>query len=233
MTDERLPLSAHPSLAARAFEIIQEAILRGDYQPLQQLKEVELAATLGISRGPIREALTRLGEQGLVRSIPRRGMFVAEFSLEELVHLYEIREALEGATARLGAKRATPEEIATLERYLSETERILQSGEKVPYPMDMDFHQAITKTCHNQYFIDHVARIHPQMRRARTLSGYQPERARLAHEEHRAIVEAVKAREPELAERCVKIHLKNSLASVCSILHLSGDSPSPCESSEL
>ncbi|RYG95677.1 MAG: GntR family transcriptional regulator, partial [Alphaproteobacteria bacterium] len=94
------------SLSAEAFDKVVEAITSGEFEPGQRLSEAELARNLGISRGPLREALGRL-EGRLVKRTPRIGVHVISFTREDLESLFLTREALEGMSARLAAERMT------------------------------------------------------------------------------------------------------------------------------
>lgn len=104
----------HPNLSTRAYEVIKRKIVNGEITPGTKLQEDRLAEELGISRTPIREALSRLAQEGLVEIIPRRGTYVVEFSLFDIVHLLEIREALEGMAARLAATNIARETLAEM-----------------------------------------------------------------------------------------------------------------------
>src|SRR5271154_560379 len=98
----------------QAFGILREQILDGKYEPGSRLNEVEVAEAMGISRGPLREALQRLVAEGLVVVVAHRGAFVRSFSPLELQQMYEFREIVESGAARLAARRATDEEGAGL-----------------------------------------------------------------------------------------------------------------------
>src|SRR3954464_13353733 len=107
------------SLADIAFDKMGEAILEGEFRPGERLSEAHLARQLGISRGPLREALGRL-EGRLVLRTPRIGVSVIALSTKDLAQLFEVREALEGMACRLAAQRITRPEIKSLQGLLAE-----------------------------------------------------------------------------------------------------------------
>lgn len=106
---------AHPNLPLRAYEIIKGWIVNQDLGPGMKLQEDALAERLGVSRTPIREALSRLAHEGLVTMVPRRGTFVVDLTQEDIVDLYEVREAIEGMAARLAARRRTAEQLRQMQ----------------------------------------------------------------------------------------------------------------------
>src|SRR5687768_805589 len=109
----------NPSLSTEAFEKVVEAITSGEFEPGQRLSEAELARNLGISRGPLREALGRL-EGRLVTRTPRIGVRVIKMSRDKLDSLLLTREALEGMAARLAAERMSATELGQLRHLLEE-----------------------------------------------------------------------------------------------------------------
>lgn len=222
MTDtaDVMTLNAHASLASLARDVICQQVLDGHFAPGERLNEVELADSLGISRGPVREAIHRLASEGVLRSVPRRGAFVPTFTADELADLYEVREVLESAAARLASERATDEEIADLRACLEATRGILQAGAEVPYPMDLDLHGKILAASHNPRLVDAATGLHVQIRLARALSAYRPDRARDAYTEHCALLDALARRDGAAASEAMHAHLSQSLVHTTKVLHL-------------
>src|SRR6056297_1193883 len=135
------------SLASEAFERVVQSITSGEFEPGQKISEAELARRLGISRGPVREALQRL-EGRLVSREPRIGVRVIQFGPDELRQLFYLREALEGMAARLAAQFAPDELVAELEGLLlRHSSDIAFSGQSVyrQESSDEDFHFAIAR----------------------------------------------------------------------------------------
>lgn len=211
-------LDGDTSLATRAREVIRRMVLEGRFSPGQRINEADLAESLRISRGPIREAIQWLTSEGLLRSVPRRGAFVPTFDALELTHLYEVREALESAAARLAAERATDEEIGDIRRCLESAHHVAQTGAEAAYPMDLDLHGKILNASRNPRLIEMAAGLQAQIRLARSLSAHQPSRARDAYAEHCLVVEAIAARDGARAFDAMTEHLRQSLAHTARLL---------------
>jgi DNA-binding GntR family transcriptional regulator len=212
-TNSLRPISARTSLANEAFGKLVEAITSGEFEPGERLSEAELARQLGISRGPLREALGRL-EGRLVTRTPRIGVRVIEFSRGDLEQLFFVREALEGMAARLAAERMTAKELDQLGGLLSQhaTQPELAAGEAyLQRSGDEDFHFAIARASRcdriEQLLLDEV---YYQLRIHRLKSSTQPGRARAALTEHHQILGALQARNPDLAETAMRLHIRNA-----------------------
>src|SRR5262245_32539894 len=118
-TDTATPVE-NLTLWQRVYTHLRDEILSGALPPGSELQEVALSATLGVSRGPIREAIGRLAAEGLVTVRPRRGAVVRELSTEEFLEAYQVREALEVMAVRLAVPRLTETDVAALETYVAE-----------------------------------------------------------------------------------------------------------------
>lgn len=120
-----------------AFEALQTAIMNGDYEAGDRLQIRDLASQLGISVMPVREAIKRLEETGLVETAPYRGAVVKEFTPGELLNIYSVRRLLETEAARLGAESATAEDVRLLDGLFADMETALDAGDVVRY-LDLD-----------------------------------------------------------------------------------------------
>ncbi len=209
------------SLSSEAFDKVVEAISSGEFDPGQRLSEAELARKLGISRGPLREALGRL-EGRLVKRTPRIGVHVISFTKEDLESLFLTREALEGMSTRLAAERMSGEQLnhlrALLDAHSNQPE--LAAGEAyVQRSLDEDFHFAIIRGAQcerlERLLMDEI---YYQLRIHRRKSSTQAGRAKAALGEHLQIVQALESRDPDRAEAAMRTHLRNarfsSLAAV-------------------
>src|SRR5690554_2890379 len=107
------------TLAERVFQQLQDAIVRGELAPGSKITEPGLSRTYGISRGPLREAMRRLEAHRLIERVPHVGARVVQLSMQELLELFDVREALESMAARLAAEHMTAEEIAGLRELLA------------------------------------------------------------------------------------------------------------------
>jgi DNA-binding GntR family transcriptional regulator len=196
-------------------------ISSGIYSPGQKLSESELARQLGISRGPLREALGRL-EGRLVTRTPRLGIRVIDFKPEEVSQLFVVREALEGMAARLAADNMTVGEIDGLRAMLEEHRQQpdISAGESYHQGVgDDDFHFAIIKGAR----CEHLERllldeVYYQLRLHRLRASTQPGRARAAFGEHGEILNALVSRNPDGAEGCMRRHIRNARLNALSSL---------------
>lgn len=201
------------SLAAEAFDRVVDAITSGEFEPGQKLSEADLARQLGISRGPIREALQRL-EGRLVNRIPRIGVRVIQFGRDELEELFFLREAMEGMAARLAAETATHAALDELERLLElHAEKIASVDSRVyrQKSADEDFHFAIARASKcgsiERLLLNEV---YYHLRIHRLKSSTQPGRAKEALKEHHDILEALQSRNPQRAEDAMRTHIRNA-----------------------
>ncbi|WP_323039580.1 GntR family transcriptional regulator [Gemmobacter sp.] len=204
------------SLSSEAFEKVVEAITSGEFELGQRLSEAELARQLGISRGPLREALGQL-EGRLVRRTPRIGVHVIDFSRKDIEALFLTREALEGMAARLACERLTDTQLQHLRSMLADDAHRpeVASGERyAPRTRDEDFHFSIIRAAENErierLLLDEV---YYQLRIHRRKSSAQPGRTMAALKEHHQIVEALESRNPDEAEKAMRMHLRNARIS--------------------
>lgn len=216
------------SLANEAFGKLVEAITSGEFEPGERLSEAELARQLGISRGPLREALGRL-EGRLVMRTPRIGVHVIEFAREDLEQLFFVREALEGMAARLAAERMTVGELDELDGLLAHhaAQPALAAGEAyLQRSKDDDFHFAIVRAARceriERVLLDEV---YYQLRIHRLRSSTRPGRAQAALNEHRDILNALQGRNPDAAESAMRRHIRNARFS--SLAAVDSQTPAP------
>lgn len=216
-----LPIST-PSLVEEAFGKLVEAITSGEYSPGERLSESELARQLGISRGPLREALGRLEGRLVVRT-PRIGVRVIDFDHDALEQLFLVREALEGMAARLAAERMTTPQLDELAELLDRhaSQPALAAG--VVYQQgshDEDFHFGVMRGGKNprlqQLLVDEV---YYQLRVHRLRSSTRPGRAQAALREHREILDALQSRNPDQAELAMRSHIRSArFSAVASVV---------------
>ena len=213
------------SLVSEAFDKLVEAITAGEFEPGQKLSESELARQLGISRGPLREALNRL-EGKLVTRTPRLGVRVVDFSRAVTEQFLFIREALEGMAARLAAEHATRQQIDMLDELVSHDENRPVAADGQAYftgRADEDFHFAVARASRcdklEQMLLDEV---YYQLRIHRVRNSTRPGRVKAALVEHRQIVSALQARDPDEAERVMRLHVRNARLSTLAELPETG-----------
>lgn len=205
------------SLADEAFHKIVEAITTGEFQPGERLSEALLARQLGISRGPLREALGRL-EGVLVIRKPRIGASIIELSASDLAELFAVREALEGMACRLAAESIGRKEIDLLNKVLASHEKnskVLNEGGYYQRTQDEDFHRQIMRCARNDRLENLLMQgLYFQLRMYRFQSSSRAGRAAQAFEEHQAIVDALAQRSPDKAESAMRLHIRNAYKSL-------------------
>ena len=201
------------SLVDQAFDRLVEAIVRGELVPGSRLGEAQVAKQLGISRGPLREALVRLESRKLVARKPNCGVTVVDFSEADLDELFTVREALEGMACRLAATAMADSEIAgliaLLERHGADPD--VRDGSAYYQGADDDFHFRIVRGSRNTRLIAALCdELHDQVRFYRYRSSTRPGRTRQAYDEHRQIAAALQARDPDRAEAAMRRHIANA-----------------------
>jgi DNA-binding GntR family transcriptional regulator len=139
-----------PTLRTHVVKMLSAGILSGKYKPGDRLNESQIARELGISRIPVREALSQLQEQGLVQNRERRGMFVTNIGPEEVLQLLSLRIILEAEALRLAQARMTPEILTELEKLMAQMDAwngtLLEAA-----GLDLEFHRVLWKAAGNPY----------------------------------------------------------------------------------
>ena len=197
----------HRPLRFLVVDELRERILSGEISPGVRLVEDHIAAELGVSRSPVREALRALETEGLVELSPRRGVFVAAVSQEDAVQIFEAREALESFAARLAARNATSDELLALQELLASTALALAEGnpEQITI-LNTEFHALICRIAGNQYIAELLTAISGRMEWIRRQNAMS--RVPDWLHEHEAIVEAISAGDEELAAERAVSHIR-------------------------
>jgi len=206
------------SLVTLAQRELERRIVSGEIAAGTKLNEVDVAASFGVSRGPVREAFRALGQMGLVRVEKNRGVFVREVSLEEASEFYEVRAALEGLIGRLAARRIAPAELEALravikrmhQQHKAPRARVAEAAEAY-FALNVEFHDLLARAARNEALLANYRSVVNQLdlHRRTTLvrgSGHIP----LSTAEHEAIVEAVAAGDEARAERLLTEHVLGS-----------------------
>ena len=207
------PIEANFSLKDRIYATLRKAITSMNIYAEDaelRLDERELSGKLAISRTPIREALARLEQEGLVRIVPRKGVFIVRKTKGEIMEMITVWAALESMAARLITENASDEEIASLRRLFTTF-----AGEEVAAHIDeysernIDFHSRLLQLSKCDLLNEMASNLFIHMRsiRARTIS--EDDRAKRSIIDHIHIIEALEARDAELAERLVREHTLN------------------------
>src|SRR5580765_2539204 len=212
------PLSSNVSFRDQAYAALKQAIMDADiyaHRDEIRLDERQLSQALGVSRTPIREAMSLLEQEGFLRTVPRRGGFIVRKTKKQIIEMIEVWAALESMAARLATINASDEDIAGLRRLFDEFRNSTPAEHIHEYSeANIAFHQAIIRLSGSHLMgktIDDVL-IHVRAIRRMTIS--QRDRASRSIKDHMKIIEALEARDTELAERLVRQHSLDLAAHV-------------------
>jgi DNA-binding GntR family transcriptional regulator len=209
------PLKDQLSLQERTYQVLRAALVGGEYLPGERIYEAAVAQALRVSRNPVREAIRRLQQDGLLDVRPHYGIYVATISGEEIEDIYRIRGALEGSAAALAAERMTDVEIAELGAILEEQQRAADTAAPLPRePVSVvqadRFHHAIHVDAKSPRLLTLLEQIYAQVTHFRNLTLRVPGRAAVSARGHAAIYEAIRARDGNAAERLMRAHIDDA-----------------------
>ena len=203
------PSLDHRTLWQRVHEHLREEIISGRLIPGTELHEAALARSLGVSRGPIREALGRLATEGLVAIRPRRGAVVRALSNDEFIEAYQVREALEMMAVRLAVPRLTAEDQVAMERLIEEmASRAEAEDVQGFFEANTEFHQRFFEVAGNRMLSELYRQLRGQIDRHRLRSLELRGNLRRSIEEHRAILWAARTGDVERAVRLASDHIR-------------------------
>ena len=216
------PLALGPlnptSLRDQAYALLKNAIAETDiYDPQQELRldERQLTAALGVSRTPIREALSLLEQEAFIRTIPRRGIFIVRKSKREMIEMIQMWAALESMAARLATLHASTEDIGALRHLFDEFQNSPPSLHLCEYSdANIAFHTAVIALGGSQIIVEATRNLLIHVRAIRRATIAQNDRATRSIIDHLNIIEALEKRDTELAERLTREHTLNLAAHV-------------------
>jgi DNA-binding GntR family transcriptional regulator len=198
------------SLRDQAYVLLKDAIAATDiYSQRQDLRldERQLTQALGVSRTPVREALTLLEQEGFIRTLPRRGIFVVRKSRREIIEMIQMWAALESMSARLATLHASEQEIGKLRHLFDEFENSPPAEHIGEYSdANIAFHQMIIRLGGSQVIADATRNLFIHVRAIRKATISQNDRASRSIVDHLRIIEALERRDTELAERLTRQH---------------------------
>lgn len=193
-----------------AYRAILAAIRDGIYRPGDAIREEEVAARIGVSRTPVREALGRLQEQGLLEAAQGRGVAVAILSMGQIFELYAVRQEMEGLVARFAAQHATVAEIDNLARINDQFRTTVDDPQKAA-EINRQFHARLYDAARNRYLKQMVEGLQETITLLPTTTFVHPGRTNTAYEEHAEIVQAIRARDTDRAETAAIQHIRRAL----------------------
>ncbi|WP_353979576.1 GntR family transcriptional regulator [Salinicola endophyticus] len=195
--------------AQRLRDLLEDAIVEGHYAPGDRLDPEALARDYACSRTPIREALQQLAASGMVKVLPKRGTFVAQLGVTELVERFEVMAELEGMCARLAARRATPEELEGLRQAHRACHACLEAGDVDGYYYENGaFHHLIYAAGHNAFLTQEATRLHAILKPYRRLQLHVRQRMQSSYAEHQAIIAALETGDAAGAEQAIRDHVQ-------------------------
>lgn len=201
-------LAAMNRLSETLREAIEEEVATGKLAPGTHLDEIELARRFGVSRTPIREALSLLAGEGVVEIRPRRGAVVAQITPQRLVEMFEVMAELEAMCARLAARRITHDELQGLEQAHENCRSASQSVDSDAYfYANEHFHHAIYQASHNRFLSDQAHALQRRLRPYRRLQLRVRNRLGKSFEEHQSILDALRAGDAERAVDAIRGHV--------------------------
>jgi len=212
------PIDTQSSFRTQAYQALKQAITAVNIyaHPNEiRLDERQLSQDLGVSRTPIREAMTLLEQEGFVRTLPRRGVFVVRKTMKEMLEIIHVWAALESMAARLITLNASDAEIATLRTPFEEFRDEKPDGHMDEYSdANLAFHQAIIGLSKSKLIADMTGNLLIHVRAIRQVTIRQSDRAARSIVDHMKIIEALERRDTELAERLDRQHTINLAAHV-------------------
>ncbi len=199
------------SLRGRVFHKIREDILNGRYKVKEELREVAIGEEMGVSRTPVREAFRQLELEGLIQIVPNKGAYVTGITAKDVKDIYMMRSLLEGLCARWATENITKEQMEEMEEniFLSEFHAAKGHTEQMA-ELDNRFHEIMYEAC-NSKMLEHALKdYHQYVLRVRRKTLSSQKRSTASNEEHRRIMEAIKAGDADLAETLANKHMLNA-----------------------
>jgi DNA-binding GntR family transcriptional regulator len=201
-------LLRNESLSRLVEREVERMILAGELSPGERLNEGVLAQRLQVSRGPVREALRGIERSGLVTSVVNRGVFVREVSLAEALEAYEVRSALLSMVGRKLAREAEAKLIDDLERLWQSMSAAVQADNLAAYyPLNVAFHRGLVEGARNRRLLAIYESLVNELHLFRRRSLVEQGRMRESNAEHRAILDAIRGRDPDLAATLLERHV--------------------------
>ncbi|MEV6996298.1 GntR family transcriptional regulator [Streptomyces sp. NPDC093982] len=214
-----MPKEARPSTGEQAKQHalaqLRQAILHGEMAPAQRLVENELAEQFGVTRASIRAALIDLEAQGLVERIRNRGSRVRVVTVEEAVAITECRMVLEGLCAAKAAVAAGDEQLTQLADLGAAMTKAVADGEPMTYSeLNQELHARIREFSGQRTAVELLERLNAQLVRHRFQLALRPGRPQHSLNEHLAMIEAIRSRDPQAAEAAVRAHLTSVIEAL-------------------
>lgn len=209
--------SRPPTISEEVYEFLRRELLTASFQPGEVLREIDLSTRLNVSRTPVREAIKRLAQEGLLEVLPSRGARVRELTASEAANTYEVRSVVEGKAASLAAQYATPENVAELRRLLAEINAIDDADYPAHLAADNAFHLAIANMSQNDVLIEVIDMLNSRITRTKIITR-RTNPSQATAQQHRAIVEAIARGDSAAAAVAMKDHIDSYRTMIVALL---------------
>ena len=220
MTDDlRLNMDSYLPLRDVVFHTLRGAILKGELKPGERLMELQLAAKLGVSRTPIREAIRMLEQEGLAVTIPRRGAEVAKMTEKDMQDVLQVREALDELAAGIACECMTEEELESLKKAMEAFEQATATKDiKQIADTDMVFHDIIYQATRNPKLVNILNNLREQMYRYRVEYLQDEKNYPILQQEHREMVQGFIEKNKALVVDSMRRHVENQAVAVKTMI---------------
>ena len=217
MAGFQLPIAN--TIRDQVYQLLKNEICEGVYEPGYWLQEKELAQRLRVSRSPVREALLQLSRDGLVKNIPNRGVFVREFSIQDIEDVFDLRIMMESFAILHTRPELGSQEKETLLELLGHIDRTHATGDRKSYiAADIQFHHYLIQLCGNQFLVKSYSDIYSMIKQFCIYSLIDLARFNNSMSEHRQIVHALVTGRIEEAEKHNRLHLELTKAKLAEVL---------------
>lgn len=198
---------APKTIAQQVYDRIRQDVLTGHLEPGHWIRELDIADAIGVSRTPVREAVRRLAQDGLLDVAPNRGVRVAAVSATHVDEVYEVRELVEGLTARRAAERAAPADVAALRGLLDRIDRLMPGDTAGHIEADDALHRGIAEIGSNAAAVEILERLNGKITRIKVLTS-DTNPSPTTRTQHAAIVDAIASGDAPTAERAMRAHIR-------------------------
>jgi len=207
---EKLDIENYKPLREIVFEYLRQSIVEGKLEPGKRLMEIQMAEQLGVSRTPVREAIRKLELEGLVVMVPRKGAYIADVSIKDVLEVLEVRMVLEGLAASLAAERMSDDEIKELACICNEFKSCYENDDiEGMIEKDVDFHDCIFNSTGNHKLNQISQGLREQIYRFRVRYISRYNKAKELVDEHQAIFNAIQSRDSESAYKYGTQHIES------------------------
>lgn len=215
MNDFSVDMNEYLPLRDVVFNTLRKAILKGELKPGERLMEIALAEKLGVSRTPVREAMRKLENEGLVVMAPRRGAQVANITEKDLNDVLEVRIALENLSIENACSRMNEEELLELKKAAQNFDRLMKDGNLVKLAeADVAFHEVIYRASDNKRLVQVLNNLREQIYRYRVEYLKEEETRNLLVSEHEELYEAIRSRDVKRAQEISYRHIENQREAI-------------------